>query len=74
MEVLERGKPIERELAAGEDHTYQIGLAKGDYLMVAIEQRGIDVVVKMLGPDGMQISEIDWEIRKQGRREYRKRS
>jgi CHAT domain-containing protein/Tfp pilus assembly protein PilF len=66
VEVLEQGKPIERELAGGQSHTYQIGLAEGDYLMVVVEQRGIDVAVKMLGPEGKQILEIDAEIRKQG--------
>jgi CHAT domain-containing protein/Tfp pilus assembly protein PilF len=65
-EVLEQGRPIERELAAGQSHTYQIELAEGDYLMVAVEQRGIDVAVRVLGPEGKQISEIDLEIRKQG--------
>jgi CHAT domain-containing protein/Tfp pilus assembly protein PilF len=64
--ALEQGRPIERELAAGQKHTYQITLAEGDFLSVVIEQRGIDVVVKVLGPDGKQISEIDSEIRKQG--------
>jgi CHAT domain-containing protein/tetratricopeptide (TPR) repeat protein len=66
VEMLEQGKPIERELAAGETHTYQIGLVEDDYLMVIVEQRGIDVAVRVLGPDGKQISEIDSEIRKQG--------
>jgi tetratricopeptide (TPR) repeat protein len=65
-EVLERGKPIERELAAGQNHTYQIGLAEGDFLSVAVEQRGIDVTVRVVGPEGKQISEIDAELRKQG--------
>jgi hypothetical protein len=66
VDVIEQGKPVERELAAGETHTYQITLAEGDFLNVAVEQRGINVAVKVLGPDGKQISEIDSEIRKHG--------
>jgi CHAT domain-containing protein/Tfp pilus assembly protein PilF len=64
--VLEQGKPIERELAAGQSYAYQITLAKADYLSVVVEQLGIDVVVKMIGPDGKQILESDSELRKQG--------
>jgi CHAT domain-containing protein/Tfp pilus assembly protein PilF len=66
VEVLERGKPIERELAAEETHTYRITLAEGEFLSVVVEQRGIDVVVKVVGPDGEQISESNSEPRKEG--------
>jgi CHAT domain-containing protein len=64
--ALEQGRPIERELAAGQSHAYQITLADGDYLSVKVEQRGIDVAVKLFGPDGKQILESDAEPRKQG--------
>jgi CHAT domain-containing protein/Tfp pilus assembly protein PilF len=63
---LELGKPIERELAGGQSHSYQITLAAGQYLNVLVEQRGIDVVVRLQGPDGKLIFEFDSEIRKQG--------
>jgi CHAT domain-containing protein/tetratricopeptide (TPR) repeat protein len=66
VEVLEQGKPIERALAAEQSHSYQITLAEDDYLSVEVEQRGIDVTVKVLGPDGKQILESDAEPRKQG--------
>jgi CHAT domain-containing protein/Tfp pilus assembly protein PilF len=65
-EELQRGRPIEREIATGERHTYQIRLAKDDYLSVKIEQHGIDVAVKVFSPDGKQILESDSEPRKQG--------
>jgi len=60
------GKPIERELAGGQTHAYQITLAEGQFLNVIVEQRGIDVVVRLLGPDGKLIAEFDSEIRQQG--------
>jgi tetratricopeptide (TPR) repeat protein len=63
---LELGKPVERELAEGQSHSYQITLAAGQYLNVLVEQRGIDVVVRLQGPDGKLIFEFDSEIRKQG--------
>jgi len=63
---IEPGKAIERELAGGQSHSYQITLAAGQYLNLLIEQRGIDVVVKVFGLDGKQITEFDSEIRAQG--------
>ncbi len=63
---LELGKPIERELAGGQSHSYQITLAAGQYLNVMVEQRGIDVVVVLFGPDGKRIAEFDREPRSQG--------
>ena len=57
--TLEAGKPLERELAGGQSHAYQIALAAGQYLHVVAEQRGIDVVVTLFGPDGKKLTEID---------------
>jgi CHAT domain-containing protein/Tfp pilus assembly protein PilF len=56
---LEVGKEIERELKADEKHLYRITLMAGWYLHVVVDQRGIDVVVVLLGPDGKQIVEVD---------------
>jgi CHAT domain-containing protein/Flp pilus assembly protein TadD len=63
---LELSKPIERELAGGQSHSYQMALAAGQYVKLLIDQRGIDVVVKAFGPDGKQIKEFDSEKRAQG--------
>src|SRR6266542_461603 len=56
---LELGKPIERELAGGQSHSYQITLTEGQYLRVVVEQRGVDVVVTLLSPDGKKLIEVD---------------
>src|SRR3712207_2093618 len=56
---LELGKPIERELAGGQAHSYRIVLAAEQYLRVVADQRGIDVVVTLFGPDGRQVVEVD---------------
>jgi CHAT domain-containing protein/Tfp pilus assembly protein PilF len=63
---LELGKPIERELAGDQPHSYQIKLAAGQYAKLLVDQRGIDVVVKLSGPDRKQITEFDSEIGTQG--------
>ena len=64
--LLEPGRPVERELAGGQSHSYQLTLAADQYLLVVVEQRGIDVVVQLLGPDDKQIMEFDSEIRDYG--------
>lgn len=64
--TLESGKPVERELSGGQKHTYQIALTEGQYANVTVEQRGIDVAVRLLGLDGTLIAEFDFENRNQG--------
>jgi CHAT domain-containing protein/Tfp pilus assembly protein PilF len=56
---LEPGKPIEKELTGGQAHEYRIELLAGQYFHVVVDQRGIDVVVALLGPNGNQILEVD---------------
>src|SRR5262249_27620503 len=56
---LELGQPIERELAGGQSHSYQITLTEGQYLHVVVEQRGVDVVVTLVRPDGKKLIEVD---------------
>jgi CHAT domain-containing protein/Tfp pilus assembly protein PilF len=63
---LEPGKPIERELAADQPHSYQMALAASQYVKLLVDQRGIDVVVKLFGPDGKQLIEVNSERRQQG--------
>lgn len=56
---LEAGKPIEREMAGGQKHNYKIALEAGQYLHLLVDQRGIDVIVRLFGPDDKEIAEID---------------
>ncbi len=42
--TLEVGNPIERELAGGQRHSYQSAFTKGQYLKLAVEQRGVMTV------------------------------
>jgi CHAT domain-containing protein/tetratricopeptide (TPR) repeat protein len=56
---LKLGQAVERELRGGESHAYQIALVLGQYLHVVVEQKGIDVVVRLFAPDGKKLTEVD---------------
>ena len=66
IQLLEPGKPIERQLGGGESHLYQIHLDAGQFLHLIIEQKGIDVVVAAFDPDGQKITEVDSPTGSQG--------
>jgi CHAT domain-containing protein/Tfp pilus assembly protein PilF len=66
VSVLERGRDRELELKAGESHSYRIGLASGQYLQLIVEQRAIDVVIELFGPDGGKLITIDTPDLNQG--------
>src|SRR5262245_13570473 len=56
---LEPGKPIERELACGQSHSYKVTVGAGQYMQVVVDQRGIDVVVTLFAPDGKQEMDVN---------------
>jgi hypothetical protein len=57
---LEPGKAaVERELAGGQSHAYQITLAAGQYLLVIVDQKGVDVVVLLFDPEGKELTRVD---------------
>src|SRR5262245_33923381 len=58
-QLLEPGKPIERELSGDRSHFYKITMTSGQYLQIAVSQRGIDVVVALYTPDGKKIDDAD---------------
>jgi CHAT domain-containing protein/Tfp pilus assembly protein PilF len=64
--ILAPGKAVERELFGGQDHLYRLSLAAGEYASLVVDQRGIDVVVQVLDPDGKVTTEFDSESRKSG--------
>jgi CHAT domain-containing protein/Tfp pilus assembly protein PilF len=67
--VLEIGKPIEREIAGGQKHNFQVSLSENQYAKITLEQRGVDVVARVLGADGKLLTEFDSVITKQGTEE-----
>ena len=58
--ALDSGQPIERRLARGEEHRYQLTLTSGEFASIIVEQRGIDVTVQgELNPaDGFLANEV----------------
>ncbi len=57
--MLEIGKPIEREMKGGAAHSYLLALSADQLLYAVVDQRGVDVVVTIFGPDGKQVIEVD---------------
>ncbi len=62
--LLEPGKPVERSIV-DESHSYEIRAAADQFVGVAIDQRGIDVVERLFTPDGRLVAEFDDECRPQ---------
>ena len=46
-------------MAGGDAHDYKVLLKAGQFLHLVVDQRGIDVVVRLFGPDGKRIAEVD---------------
>jgi len=57
--VLQPGTPIERTLAAGQTHSYNVSLEQDQLLQLVVDQRGIDVVVRVFSPTGRTLGEFD---------------
>src|SRR5262245_34282354 len=60
---LEGGRTYVRELSGGVSHTYQLRLDDGEYVGLTVEQRGIDVAIELLGPDGTVLADFQDELR-----------
>ena len=52
-------EPIERELSGGGVHTYSVSLTQGQYLKVIVDQKGIDVIIRVFAPDGQKLREVN---------------
>jgi CHAT domain-containing protein len=59
VRVLEPRAAIEREISGGEAHSYRITLASHQFLLVVVNQHGVDVVVRVFGPDAQQIADVN---------------
>ena len=56
---LEQGKPVTRNIAEGETHSYGLTLKAGEFVHVIIRQLGINVSTTLLAPDGKKLVEAD---------------
>jgi len=57
--VLEPGKPIEKSLSGGETHSYRVTIGSAQLLRVVAVQRGVDVAIKILSPEGQSLTEVN---------------
>ncbi len=53
------GQPIEREIAGGESHTYQVSLGAGESARLVLEQKAIDATLVLAAPDNKQIAKVN---------------
>ena len=51
--------PRARDLTGGQAHLYQLSLLAEQYLQIEVEQKGIDVVVRLLTADNKKLAEVD---------------
>ncbi len=58
--TLQPGTPVEREIAGGESHNYQITLTTGQFVRLRLEQRAMDSVLILTAPDGKQLAEVNF--------------
>ena len=63
---LRPGTSVERTLKSGESQTFTVTLDEDTFLQLAVEQRGIDVVVRINSPEGKTIGEFDTPNGNQG--------
>jgi CHAT domain-containing protein/lipopolysaccharide biosynthesis regulator YciM len=63
---LEMGRAVERELSGGERHSYDLKLTEGQYASVIVEQRGIDLMIRLQENSGKFIADFEDEYRSQG--------
>ena len=58
LPTLAAGERVERDIA-GQVHAFGVEARAGDFLRIAVEQRGIDLVVEVRGPAGEKVLEVD---------------
>lgn len=56
---LEPGQAITREPPGSEGHSYRVRLQEGEFLQVRIDQKGIDIGVRLFDGGGKQLSEMN---------------
>src|SRR5256714_2315973 len=56
---LEPGVSLERTLERGQSQSFGVNLDKDQFLQLAVDQHGIDVVVRVFSPAGKMLGEFD---------------
>ena len=56
---LEPAKSVERKMDRDDVHRYQLTLEEDKFLYTTVKQLGIDIVARILAPDGKVLEEVD---------------
>jgi CubicO group peptidase (beta-lactamase class C family) len=59
---LQLKEPIARELAPPDTHAYRVAVESGQFVFLAVDQLGVDVIVRLLDPDGELVHEVDGPV------------
>jgi CHAT domain-containing protein len=59
VRALLPGESVEREIAGGEAHGYEVSLKEKEFLRVVVDQQGIDLVVTLYGPSKKKQLEVN---------------
>ena len=57
--VLQPGTPLERTIGPSESHTFTINLDDEQYLQFVVNQKGVDLVVRVFSPSGKSLGDFD---------------
>jgi len=57
--TLQPGTPIERSLSAGQTHNFFVNLENDQFLQLVVDQKGVDVIVRVFSPEGRRVGEFD---------------
>ncbi len=60
-------KPIEREIAPRQTHSFRLTLAKDQYARINANQLGVDIAITIFAPDGEKILTVDAANGRQGK-------
>ena len=58
-DYLRIGEIIEKELTSPEIHSYKIKLNKDNFFALVVQQEGIDLMIRLIGPGGDTINDFD---------------
>ena len=58
-QTLQLDTPIERTLGAGQIHEFTVKVEENSFIQLVVEQRGIDVFIRVSSPDGENLGEYD---------------
>ena len=61
--ALTLGQTIQREIAGGQKHSFELPCVTGQYYALPVEQRGVDILVRLLDADEKVILEYDADPR-----------